>query len=155
VYPRIGIDERTQWEFYDDFPGGRAGLRAMAHRARERGVRFFVPYKPWDRSAELHGRQTAPDAEELARLVADVEADGVFLDTMSAIDPAFRKAIDAVRPGVVFCSEGRATGKAFEVITGSWDQSPNRDPEQGNWSASEESMPGVDLWRFTFPEHRL
>jgi hypothetical protein len=49
VYPRIGVNERTQWEFYDDFPGGREGLRAMARRARERGVRFFIPYKPWDR----------------------------------------------------------------------------------------------------------
>ena len=155
VYPRIGVDERTQWDFYDDFPGGRDGLRAMARRARERGVRFFVPYKPWDRSADLHGRPGNPDSEELARLVADVEADGVFLDTLSAIDREFRAAIDRARPGVVFCSEGRAKGAAFETITGSWDQSPNRDPEQGNWCAAEEHLPGVDLWRFLFPEHRL
>lgn len=26
-YPRLGIDQRTQWDFYDDFPGGRAALR--------------------------------------------------------------------------------------------------------------------------------
>lgn len=155
VYPRIGVDERTQWEFYDDFPGGRAGLRQMARRARERGVRFFIPYKPWDRSADIHGRPAGRDHEQLARLTADVEADGVFLDTMSAISPEFRAALDQARPGVAFCSEGRAKGAAFQMITSSWDQSPNRDFAQGNWSASEEAMPGVDLWRFIFPEHRL
>ncbi len=155
VYPRIGVDERTQWEFYDDFPGGRAGLRQMARRARERGVRFFIPYKPWDRSADIHGRPVGHDHEQLARPAADVEADGVFLDTMSAISPEFRAALDQARPGVAFCSEGRAKGAAFQMITSSWDQSPNRDFAQGNWSASEEAMPGVDLWRFIFPEHRL
>lgn len=155
VYPRIGIDERTQWDFHDDFPGGRAGLRAMARRARERGVRFFIPYKPWDRAAELRGEpDPVPDHDHLARLVADVEADGVFLDTMAAISPDFRSALDAARAGVVFCSEGRAKGRAFEAITGSWDQSPNRNYRSGNWAASPESMPGVDVWRFVFPEHR-
>ncbi len=155
VYPRIGIDERTQWEFYDDMPGGRDGLRMLARRAHERGVRMFVPYKPWDKSAALHGHPTPPDSQQLAQLVADVEADGVFLDTLSAIDPAFRRDIDQVRAGVVFCSEGRAKGRAFEIITGSWDQTLSRDYDQGNWSAQEETMPGVDLWRFIVPEHRL
>ncbi len=154
VYPRIGVDERTQWDFHDDLPGGREGLRSMARQARDRGVRFFIPYKPWDRSADLHGRGGRPDHEELARLVADVEADGVFLDTMSAIDRAFRDQIDSTRSGVVLCSEGRAKGKAFETITGAWDQSPNVSFNEGNWSAVAETMPGVDLWRFIFPEHR-
>jgi hypothetical protein len=155
VYPRIGVDERTQWDFYDDFPGGRQGLKQISERARARGVRFFVPYKPWDRSASLHQRQTPPDEEELARLIVDTAADGVFLDTMDMINPTFRQAIDQLKPGVVFCSEGRAEGKAREIITGSWDQSSHRDWYQGNWSASHESMPMTDLWRFVLPEHRL
>lgn len=132
VYPRIGVDERTQWDFYDDVPGGRAALRAMARRARERGTRFFIPYKPWDHSAELHGHAQPTDHEEPARLAADTEADGIFLDTMSAIDDEFRAALDRARPGVVFCSEGRAFGSAFETITGSWDQSLYQNANQGN-----------------------
>jgi hypothetical protein len=186
VYPRIGVDERTQFDFYDDFPGGRTALREMARAARARGVRFFVPYKPWDRAADwrahgpsaaalrqIHEHSQVPpelarageirawqevarqDAQRLAQLVQDVEADGVFLDTMSAINAEFRAAIDRAQPGVVFCSEGRAKGPAFEIITGSWDQSANRSGPQGNWSAAPEPMPGVDLWRFVFPEHRL
>ena len=155
VYPLIGVDERTQWDFHDDLPGGRSGVRAMARRARERGVRFFVPFKPWDVSAERHGRPADPPPAALAELARDVEADGIFLDTMSAVSPEFRAALDHARPGVVFCSEGRSKGLAFETITGSWDQSLYHDVDQGDWSAAEEAMPGVDLWRFVFPEHPL
>jgi hypothetical protein len=154
-YPRLGIDERSQWDFFDDLPGGRASLRTLARRARERGVRVFVPYKPWDRSAELHGQASEPDHLQLTRLVADIEADAVFLDTMSAIGGAFRASIDQARPGVALCSEGRARGPALEVITSSWDQLAYVDTQQGNWSAAEVAMPAVNLLRFLIPEHRL
>jgi hypothetical protein len=154
-YPRMGVDERSQWDFFDDLPGGRAGLRRLADSAHARGVRIFVPYKPWDRSAALHGNPGNPPQDELARLIHDIDADGVFLDTMSAIDPAFRASIDALRPGVVFCSERRVKDEAFEIITGSWNQSATRDWHDGNWSGEPERMPGVDLARFIFPEHRL
>ena len=153
-YPRLGIDERTQWDYFDDLPGGRSEVRRLVDLAHAHGVRVFVPYKPWDRSAELHGHAGKSAPAELARLITDINADGVFLDTMSAIDPAFRTTIDALRPGVVFCSEGRVRQEAFEIITGSWDQSPTRDWRHGNWSAEPERMPGIDLERFIFPEHR-
>jgi len=156
VYPRLGIDERTQWDFYDDFPGGREELRRLSRRARERGVRVFLPYLPWDQSAESQGGSCEPAEQALARLVSDVEADGVFLDTLSAISPSFRVALDQARPGVVFCSEGRVKGQAFEIITGSWDEtSMARGVRRGNWSAAPEPMPSVNLWRFLFPDHRF
>jgi hypothetical protein len=154
-YPRLGVDERSQWDIFDDLPGGRPGLRSLVDTARARGVRVFVPYKPWDQSAARHGKSVNPPQDELARLIHDIDADGVFLDTMSAIDPAFRASIDALRPGVVFCSEGRVRQEAFKIITGSWDQSYTRDGQEGNWSAEPERMPGIDLGRFIFPEHRL
>jgi hypothetical protein len=154
-YPRLGVDERTQWELWDDLPGGRAELRRITEVAHQQGVRVFLPYKPWDRSAELHGRDSGSDAAALAQLIADIDADGVFLDTMSAIGSQFRSQIDAVRAGVVLCSELRVQPEAFEVITGSWDQSYTRDWAQGNWTGDFEHMPGVDYGRFIFPEHRL
>lgn len=156
VYPRLGIDERSQWDFYDDFPGGREGLRQLARRARERGVRVFISYQPWDQSGPLHGNPKEPDEEALARLVRDVEADGVFLDTMSAVDPSFRAALDRARPGVVFCSEGKVQPAAFAMITGSWSETTmSGGVRKGNWSGAQEPMPQVDLWRFLFPEHRM
>ncbi|HVU12208.1 MAG TPA: hypothetical protein VHD90_13070 [Phototrophicaceae bacterium] len=154
-YPRLGVDERTQWDFFDDLPGGRPALRARVELAHAHGVRVFVPYKPWDQSLALHG-QPAPSApDELARLLSEINADGVFLDTMSSLDRTFRTAIDGQRPGVVLCSELRVTKDSFEMITGSWDQSYTRSYQQGNWSAVPERMPGLDLGRFIFPEHRL
>lgn len=154
-YPRVGIDERTQWDFYDDLPGGRPALRSLAERARQRGARLFVPYLPWDRSHEHHGRIGPADEEELARLIVDVDADGVFLDTLGMITPEFRQAIDRRKPGVAFCSELRTRGKALEIVTNCWEQSYTRDALQGNWSAAPEHMPILDLWRFVLPEHRL
>ena len=154
-YPRLGIDERSQWDYYDDLPGGRPALRELGARAHARGVRIFLPYLPWERSGELHGQPAEPHELELARLVQDLNADGVFLDCMAAIRDEFREAFDQAKAGVQICSEGRAKGQALQVITASWEQSQSRDWIQGNWSASKEKMPGVDLWRFIFPEHRL
>ncbi len=139
-YPRIGVDERDQWAFYDDLPGGRPGLRELAVQARASGTRVFVPYLPWD-TATAGRRSRADAARELAQVIADIGADGVFLDTIGNVHPQFRRAIDRVRPGVVFCSEKQPGPGAVELITGSWDQ-------------AEHSQAGeVDLQRFLFPEH--
>jgi len=154
-YPRLGLDERTQWDFFDDLPGGRPALRELVELAHAHGVKVFVPYKPWDQSAALHGQRAPSAPDELARLLTDIDADGVFLDTMSSLDRTFRTAIDGRRSRVVLCSELRVTKASFEMITGSWDQSYSRSYQQGNWSASPERMPGLDLGRFIFPEHRL
>jgi hypothetical protein len=140
-YPRIGIDQRDQWAIYDDLPGGRMGMRALAEQARTRGTRVFIPYLPWDAPpAARHGGPPGA-AHELARVVADIGADGVFLDTMDSILPQFRHEIDRRRSGVVFCSEGQPDLNAVGLITGSWDQ------------AAHDHAGEVDLLRFLFPEH--
>ncbi|HWE61390.1 MAG TPA: hypothetical protein VHB98_06740, partial [Chloroflexota bacterium] len=108
-YPRLGVDARSQWDFYDDLPGGRAGLRRLAEQARRRGTRVFIPYLPWDAPPEWRPGMESSAARDLARAVAEIDADGVFLDPMESILPEVRQAIDRVRPGVVFCSEGQST----------------------------------------------
>ncbi|MEP6630418.1 MAG: SUMF1/EgtB/PvdO family nonheme iron enzyme [Lapillicoccus sp.] len=74
AYPVIGIDERNQWDFYRDVDG-LADLVAHLHTL---GVRVFVDYNPWD----VGTRRSGDDASELAALVADLDVDGVFLDTL-------------------------------------------------------------------------
>ena len=86
AYPIIGIDERNQCDFYLDVPG-LAELVAAFQRA---GVRVFVDYNPWD-SGDRRRRRATPS--ELAALAADVGADGVFLDTMSAGGAELRAAL--------------------------------------------------------------
>lgn len=102
AYPRIGVDERNQFDFYRDLPGGLAGLRRVARQFRHAGVRVFVDYNPWDTATRREGRD---DVEVLVQLVAAVEADGIFLDTMDKGAETLRPALDAVRPGVALESE--------------------------------------------------
>ena len=117
AYPRIGCDQRNQFDFYRDMPGGLPGIRRVADRCHERGVRVFIDYNPWDTGTRREGR---PDHEALAEIVAAIDADGIFLDTMSASGTDLREALDAVKPGVVFETEGSPSFEAAAYVTGSW-----------------------------------
>ena len=139
-YQRMGIDNRDQFDMYEDLPGGLEGLREMVDRAHAREVQVFIPYKPWDimRDRRDHFQQEA-------RIARAIGADGIFLDTMSKSGKAFRDALDAVSPDIVFVSEGRPDLEAAQLVTGSWNQ-------QGT---ATNTMPNVDLFRFVFPEHNV
>ncbi len=102
AYPRIGADERNQFDFYRDMPGGLAGLRGVSERFHRRGVRVFIDYNPWDTGTR---REDRADLDALAELVQAIKADGIFLDTMSKGASAFRGKLDAARPGVVIEGE--------------------------------------------------
>ncbi|MDR1249487.1 MAG: hypothetical protein LBK63_09320 [Treponema sp.] len=139
-YPRLGIDGRTQWDFYDDFPGGRAALREAVEEFHQRRVRVFLPYIPWDRGPR-ESSETMGD--ELVRVMADTGADGWQLDTMHDIPYSFRKKLDALRPGLVLTSQAHPSkGLPLELITSSWDEFWRTDP-----------MPEIDLLRFICPLH--
>lgn len=100
AYPVIGIDERNQFDFYRDVPG----IHDLIDALRERGVRVFVDYNPWDVGTR---RESVEDEQAIAALVAGLGVDGVFLDTMKEARPALRAAVDAAREGVAF--EGEST----------------------------------------------
>jgi hypothetical protein len=139
-YPRMGIDDRDQFDMYEDLPGGLEGLRKMVDKAHARDVQVFIPYKPWD---IMKGRKDHFKQE--ARISKAIGADGVFLDTMSETDKGFREALDAVNPDNVFVSEGRPDLAAAQLVTGSWNQSGN----------ATNKMPNIDLFRFVIPEHNV
>jgi formylglycine-generating enzyme required for sulfatase activity len=103
AYPRIGLDDRNQFDFYRDMPGGLAALKDLSRQFNARGVRVFVDYNPWDTGTRREGKA---DLDALADLVCAVDADGIFLDTMSKGAPAFRATLDAARPGVALEGEG-------------------------------------------------
>ena len=48
AYPRIGVDDRNQFDFYRDMPGGLNGLRELSRRCHRRNVKMFIDYNPWD-----------------------------------------------------------------------------------------------------------
>jgi hypothetical protein len=96
AYPVIGIDERNQFDWYRDVPE----LRELVAAIRARGVRVFVDYNPWDVGTR---REPVSDVEAVAATVAELGADGVFLDTMKEAMPELRASL----PDVAF--EGEST----------------------------------------------
>jgi hypothetical protein len=139
-YPRLGIDARTQWDFYDDFPGGRMALKEAVQKFHDKGVAVFLPYIPWDRGND---ETTNSMGNEFARIIADTGADGYQLDTMRDLPFSYRKNLDEVRPGLVLTSQHHPLKKhPVEFITTSWDEFWRFDP-----------MPEVDVFRFMCPRH--
>ena len=103
AYPRIGVDQRNQFDFYRDAPGSLAGLRNVVHQFQRRGVRVYIDYNPWDTGTR---REDKPDLDVLVDMVQALDADGIFLDTMAKGSAEFRARLDAVRPGVILEGEG-------------------------------------------------
>ncbi len=102
AYPRIGLDDRNRFDFYRDMPGGLGGLKRLSQVCHGRGVKVFVDYNPWDTGTR---REKVGDLDALAELVREIEADGIFLDTMDRGAEDFRKKLDAARRGVVLEGE--------------------------------------------------
>lgn len=102
AYPRIGLDQRNQFDFYRDMPGGLEGLRKIAQTFQARGVKVYVDYNPWDTGTRREG---ASDVDAVVAIVKSIGADGIFLDTMEEGSSEFRGKLDAARAGVVLESE--------------------------------------------------
>lgn len=139
-YPRLGVDQRNQWDFHDDFPGGRAALREAVDQFHAHGVKVLLPYIPWDQGPT---ETTDSMGDEFARLVADTDADGYQLDTMYDLPYSFRKKTDAVKLGVLLQTQFHPTkNHPIEFLTSSWDELWRQNP-----------MPEADVLRFVLPQH--
>ncbi|MGV8845158.1 SUMF1/EgtB/PvdO family nonheme iron enzyme [Tessaracoccus sp.] len=114
AYPIIGIDDRNQWDWYRDVPG-IVDLVADLH---ERGLKVFVDYNPWDTGT----RRGDEDRAELARLVAHLDADGIFLDTLREADPELVGALQDAKPGVVLEGESKLALERISDHHLSWAQ---------------------------------
>lgn len=119
AYPRIGLDDRNQFDYYRDMPGGLPGLKRLTDQFHRRGVKVFLDYNPWDTGTR---REPVSDAEALAKLARDVGADGLFLDTMTAAPPDLRPTVDAHRSGVIFEPEGAPPLEQISDCSASWAQ---------------------------------
>lgn len=111
TWPRLGLDQRNQWDMYADLPGGLPKIREISNYCQSRGTKFFIAYNPWDQST----RRENP-YKGMARLIDATYADGVVLDTRGASSYELQHAADSVRPGVVMYSEGMAIPKDMPGI---------------------------------------
>lgn len=111
TWPRLGLDQRNQWDLYRDLPGGTAQLKNFAELAHKSDTRFFIAYNPWDNSTRKEDHYKG-----MAKLIAETEADGVVLDTKGSSSFELQAAADSVRKGVVMYSEGMAITKDMPGI---------------------------------------
>ena len=102
AYTRLGADDRNQFDFYRDMPGGLNGLRSLVRECRSAGVRTFIAYNPWDKGTR---REHRSDIDNLAALTAALGVDGVFLDTMASAPDGLRRKLDEAGEGLVLEGE--------------------------------------------------
>jgi formylglycine-generating enzyme required for sulfatase activity len=119
AYPRIGLDQRNQFDFYRDQPGGLPGLRSVVRRFHRQGVKVYIDYNPWDTGTR---REEEADIVALAGIVRAIEADGLFLDTLNKPGADFRRQLDAARPGVILESEDAVPLENIREQHASWAQ---------------------------------
>ena len=120
AYPRIGFDERNQFDFYRQMPGGLERLRALVDACHAHDVRVYIDYNPWDTGTR---REEKSDIDALVDLVQALDADAIFLDTMSSAAQGLREKLDAVRPGVTLESEVLVPLEHIGTHPSSWAQS--------------------------------
>jgi gamma-glutamyl hercynylcysteine S-oxide synthase len=111
TWPRLGLDQRNQWDMYRDLPGGMNQLKNFVKFAHQAGTHFFIAYNPWDNSTrkEDHFRG-------MAQMIKETDADGVVLDTRGSSSFELQAAADSVRKGVIMYSEGMAITKDMPGI---------------------------------------
>lgn len=115
AYPIIGIDNRNQYDFYRDIPG----LKDVVAQLHQHNVRVFIDYNPWDKGTR---RAAGDDADELAKMTAELGVDGVFLDTMKQGDSKLIETLlNAAAPQVIE-GESRVPNQRIKDHQLSWAQ---------------------------------
>ncbi|MET3898050.1 hypothetical protein ABIB57_001996 [Devosia sp. UYZn731] len=87
AYPRIGFDERNQFDFYRVIPGGLDARAAIIERLHARGLRGLQSL------GHRHAKEPGSDEVALVEMVRTVRADGIFLDTLANASQPLRNAL--------------------------------------------------------------
>ncbi len=111
TWPTLGLDQRNQFDLFEDLPGGTAKIKELATQCRSNGTRLFMCYNPWDESTRNENH-----FEGISKLIAATSADGMVLDTKGESSNELQNAADKIRPGVVMYSEGMAVPKDMQGI---------------------------------------
>ena len=111
TWPVLGLDQRNQWDYFRDLPGGLDGLKSMVDLTHANGTKFFICYNPWDESTRMEDH-----IEGMADMIKRLDADGVVLDTKGSSSKELQEGADSVREGVMMYSEGMAVPKDMQGI---------------------------------------
>ena len=99
TYPNLGIDNRNQHDMIRSMPGGIEGVKQMINDFHKHGVRVFFPMMMWDQGTRDPG---IPWTEAIAKLMAEIGADGVNGDTQDGVPQAFIQASEKTGHTLVF-----------------------------------------------------
>jgi formylglycine-generating enzyme required for sulfatase activity len=111
TWPRLGLDQRNQWDMYRDLPGGLKELRKQADFVHSKGKKYFISYNPWD-----EGTRKEDQLNGMEFLLRETGADGVVLDTKGESSRELQASADKVKPGIIMYSEGMAVPKDMPGI---------------------------------------
>ncbi len=111
TWPRLGLDQRNQWDMYRDLPGGLTELRNQVDFAHKEGKKYFISFNPWD-----EGTRKEDQLKGMEDLLRETSADGVVLDTKGESSRELQAAADKVKPGIIMYSEGMAVPKDMPGI---------------------------------------
>jgi gamma-glutamyl hercynylcysteine S-oxide synthase len=111
TWPRLGLDQRNQWDIYRDLPGGLKELNKQVDFIHQHGKKYFISYNPWDESTRKEDQ-----FEGMEELLRSTGADGVVLDTKGSSSFELQAAADKVKPGIIMYSEGMAIPKDMPGI---------------------------------------
>ncbi|NQT78490.1 MAG: SUMF1/EgtB/PvdO family nonheme iron enzyme [Bacteroidetes bacterium] len=111
TWPRLGLDERNQWDLFRDLPGGLNGIRELVDSLHGNDIHFFICFNPWDEST----RKEDP-YKGIAAVIEATDADGVVLDCRGKSNERLQEIADSIKPGVIMYSEGMAVVKDMPGI---------------------------------------
>ncbi len=111
TWPTLGLDQRNQWDLYNDLPGGLKKMHELSEYAKKQGTKFFISFNPWDKSTRKEDFY-----EGISKMIRGTDADGVVLDTYGSSSKRLQNAADSVKPGVIMYSEGMAVPKDMPGI---------------------------------------
>lgn len=140
TYPNMGIDSRNQLDMIMSMPGGVAGAKQMVADFHRRGVHVFFPMMMWDQGTR-DPNQPWPDA--IARLMAEIDADGINGDTQDGVPLAFFQASEKIGHPLAFQPEHPPHDEsvAWNLMT---------------WGQYEfQFVPGVDRMKWIAPRHMV
>ncbi len=111
TWPRLGVDERNQWNMFESLPGGLNTIKSISRDMQEDGTSFFICYNPWDESTKKEDPYKG-----MARLIEATDANGVVLDCHGWSQEKYQRAADSIKDGVIMYSEGMAVIKDMPGI---------------------------------------
>jgi iron(II)-dependent oxidoreductase len=119
TYPNMGIDNRNQHDMIRCMPGGIEGVKQMVADFHKRGVRVLFPMMMWDQGTRDSG-ESWPNA--IAKVMAEIGADGVNGDTQDGVPLAYSQAADQIGHPLVFEPEGGPSDEALAWNIMTWGQ---------------------------------